>query len=352
MYELAAKMDPAALASQLYQSYISELFQLASCVIVLHEYAATFEQEMEAIWSRKLTNITSILFLLNRYNTLFQAVTVTAFSFFGNQRCWFSTLSSTITSAFVLVSYVVWAAFSALRVYSIDGRNLHLGLITLVLGLVPFGTNLYGTFIQVSSMILLDDICIIDWNPRSIKNDIVMVVTHASLVLCDILVLYATLSNIHLPRRAAVSCHIRASIMSLLIRDGILYFSLLLLLNCTHIVLWVTGQFEYISTLTIPIYSIIISRFILTLRTIYLSFNRSSIMRTQYAPPSHISTVHFTSFEAQSIQSQSTYTPQVIEDAVAECRVDLTPPTNDDPARSGQDTCQDKQNVAGDDYFD
>ena len=45
---------------------------------VLYEYLATFTTEVEVVWKRNLTNVTSVLFLVNRYNAVLEAVITAA----------------------------------------------------------------------------------------------------------------------------------------------------------------------------------------------------------------------------------------------------------------------------------
>ncbi|EMD31202.1 hypothetical protein CERSUDRAFT_78365 [Gelatoporia subvermispora B] len=217
---------------ELRQDYIYSLCPFATCTIVLHEYVATFDMELEVLWSRKITNIPSILFLLNRYGTIIQAL-------------WIVSLSFISIEDEVLVLEAVHDCFGSvmphivLHLGCISSRNSRLGITALMLGLVPFCTNLersqltnsfqrkqYGTCAQLSALDWLDEICLQTWNPATIKNDIrkdishSVVFTHASLILCDMLVLWVTLSSTFSTRRPASSSEPRVSIWKLLVRDA------------------------------------------------------------------------------------------------------------------------------------
>ncbi|EMD31200.1 hypothetical protein CERSUDRAFT_100651 [Gelatoporia subvermispora B] len=226
----------------------------------------------------------------------------------ASERCWFSKLSVTVSGVLYLISFFTWAVFSALRVYSIGGRNLRLGMAALLLGLVPFGTNLA---VPLSLLVLLT----------------VVVTTHASLIICDILVLWITLSSTYTARRPTGLSELRYSIWRLLVRDSSLYFAFLLILNFMQIGLWVTGEFDYFTSFTLPIYSIIISRFILKLRSIYLSSVRPSSLLTQYPSSSEVqlATEYFPSFNMISLSTFSRHSvSQMFEEAISECSVDIT----------------------------
>ncbi|OCH84392.1 hypothetical protein OBBRIDRAFT_691166, partial [Obba rivulosa] len=111
-------------------------------VVVFHEYLATFFTEVDVIWSRRLTTPTAILFILNRYNTLFQAVLFILFADVAFNTDLSCKSTWCLNAAFILISYVTWALFSALRVYSIGNRNTYLASASFCFGMVPFATNL------------------------------------------------------------------------------------------------------------------------------------------------------------------------------------------------------------------
>ncbi|OCH90411.1 hypothetical protein OBBRIDRAFT_804035 [Obba rivulosa] len=52
---------------------VGDYCQVVASVIVFYELIATFPTEIEVIWRSNLMTFTSVLFLLNRYNTLLNA---------------------------------------------------------------------------------------------------------------------------------------------------------------------------------------------------------------------------------------------------------------------------------------
>ncbi|OCH84399.1 hypothetical protein OBBRIDRAFT_409444 [Obba rivulosa] len=84
-------------------------------------------------------------------------------------------------------------------------------------------------------------------------------------------------------------------------------------MNSIQLTLWITNKFQYFSSFTILLSSMVISRFILALRNIYFSSTRPSFLRTQYSPPSQLSTVHFTWTEAESDELQISRTSHIID---------------------------------------
>ncbi|EMD31196.1 hypothetical protein CERSUDRAFT_89363 [Gelatoporia subvermispora B] len=124
---------------------------LAAAALILYDYTLTFSTEVEVIWRKQMTNATSILFLVNRYNSLFQAIMGVCFvgaQFPTNLSCKFLLAFSQISD---LLSFAAWAVFSALRVYTINNRNIFLAAVALGFGLVPFATNLLYTVKKLSA---------------------------------------------------------------------------------------------------------------------------------------------------------------------------------------------------------
>ncbi|KAH9948733.1 hypothetical protein B0H21DRAFT_820668 [Amylocystis lapponica] len=70
-------------------------------------------------------------------------------------------------------------------------------------------------------------------------------------------------------KKDADRVNMKASLVTLLLRDGTLYFVLLLILNILHMTLYLTNVFFDMIYFVGPISSIIISRFLLNLRQVY-----------------------------------------------------------------------------------
>jgi len=289
----------AELSDQILYSYCSK----AISAIILQEYLLTFSSEVEVVWKRKLTTFTSILFLLNRYITLFTALfdlAPTMNAYVNHAICGFS---ETVSTGSQLVLFFIWAVFSALRVFSVGNRNKALTVITFGLGVVPFLVNMYPLVMEIATSTSLEGRCIEPWVPSRTLIDILEPVTRVSSILSDCVVLYVTLSNAY-SLRSNESNPVKSSLFKLLVKDGTLYFLSLLSLNCIQLVLWITNTFRYFSLFITSISSIIISRFILDLREIFHSSTRPSFLDTQYSEPTRLSTVQFTSIEAASLATR------------------------------------------------
>ncbi|OCH94034.1 hypothetical protein OBBRIDRAFT_748553 [Obba rivulosa] len=275
--------------AELAQELVAEYCNLATAVIILYEYLSTFSAEVELIWRRGLANFTAVLFLINRYNSLLQSALILVPFHVSCKPLMI------VIDVGNLISFFVWASFSALRVYSVDNRNILLATITLSLGIVPFGTNLYQFIMQVTTSYMVGGKCTYSWNLPHLWINVVSIITRMSISLCDSIVLYATLSKTYSLWAAPRSSHAKASLLTLLVRDGSLCYRFLLLMNCVQMAFRITNTFQNFSIFTVPLSSIITSRFILELRGIYYASGRPSFLEKQYSALSCLSTVDFAS---------------------------------------------------------
>ncbi|KIP01653.1 hypothetical protein PHLGIDRAFT_80288, partial [Phlebiopsis gigantea 11061_1 CR5-6] len=162
--------------------------------LVVYEHIITIDQEAALIWRRKWTGPT-VLFAINRYNLLLQAV-----------------LQLTPVSAGVLLSvapnvlYNKVLALSALRVCAIWGHNMWLCMIVLLLGLVPFGASI---------MILYR------WGNGCLTSTLkVEFAARISIIAADTLVVVLTWARTYRDFREAMKLNIRVNVTALLLRDG------------------------------------------------------------------------------------------------------------------------------------
>ncbi|OCH86924.1 hypothetical protein OBBRIDRAFT_190778 [Obba rivulosa] len=116
---------------------------------------------------------------------------------------------------------------------------------------------------------------------------ILEVMTRASLILCDTIMLYTTVSSMYVLRGAARYSNIGTSLWIILIRDGILHFSLLSTINCAQMILYITGKFGSLPDFSFSLSSIIISRFILNIREVYDLSSYTLDAAGTFFPPSH-----------------------------------------------------------------
>ncbi|OCH91388.1 hypothetical protein OBBRIDRAFT_834254 [Obba rivulosa] len=136
---------------------LGEYCILAVVCLIFYDYALTFTSEVELIWGRRLTSVT-LLFHLNRWITfawtacglltLDPAGPTHAFSFFMRLPACIGL--NILAGSVSLILKSVWAVFSAVRIYAISGGSWRLSYVVYLLGMVPVGTGVYGSFIATS----------------------------------------------------------------------------------------------------------------------------------------------------------------------------------------------------------
>ncbi|EMD31613.1 hypothetical protein CERSUDRAFT_100282 [Gelatoporia subvermispora B] len=127
-------------------------------------------------------------------------------------------------------------------------------ILSIMLELFHSGTNFVSTFI-------LTELAPIDaGRPR------VEIGLRLPVIIADIVVLVLTWWKTWATVRMARELDVKTPLMTLLLRDGTLYFVALLSLNALNIAGFATNVFTFASTFSIPLSSIIITHFLLNLR--------------------------------------------------------------------------------------
>ncbi|OCH88960.1 hypothetical protein OBBRIDRAFT_779157, partial [Obba rivulosa] len=132
---------------------ISNSCGLAASTVVLYDHLSTLSREHQFVWGRKLDAVT-LLFHLNRWIIFTWAVMNMLYVFLN-----FKTLQSCLGFVYSfyiveLVLIVLWAAFSAIRVFAISQGNWSFSLAVFLLGMVPFGTNAFDFFAAWSYVVV------------------------------------------------------------------------------------------------------------------------------------------------------------------------------------------------------
>ncbi|KAI9069900.1 hypothetical protein FKP32DRAFT_1670987 [Trametes sanguinea] len=184
-----------------------------------------------------------------------------------------------------VLPYIIWAAFSSLRAYALSGRTLLIGLVVFVLSLVPAGVNAYFfstfTFVNLpppSDCTALSSITAdLSRTRTSLACYIgtpLTIVSRSSLMAADAMVIVVTWASTYRLRKATRDVGLGTSFGTLLLRDGTIYFVVLVAMNIVHLVLNTVNpnnfvqQASYVTVLENPITSVLISRFILNLRAV------------------------------------------------------------------------------------
>ncbi|TFY56786.1 hypothetical protein EVJ58_g7427 [Rhodofomes roseus] len=109
----------------------------------------------------------------------------------------------------------------------------------------------------------------------------------------DVIVLVVTWRNTYNIQKEASVVNLRTPTITLLLRDGTIYFTLLLILNVLHLALEITDVFWDITYFVTGFSSIVISRFLLNLRQVHADEERDGTQPSFIA--SHVSGLNFAS---------------------------------------------------------
>ncbi|CAL1714727.1 unnamed protein product [Somion occarium] len=283
---------------------------IASSVLVAFDIVLTFSREVECIWKRKWNAVT-LLYIVNRYGALFDLMVGAIFTLYVAKTVASCKAIDYSTFFFDILVLSGIAAFTCLRVWATcDRKWLPLIVVFLLSFFVP-AANIYA-FSTPAQWIVVPSGPVagcFDITPPlpvlSMLPFIVRGIAIASDALVLLLTLLKTLQLVKEGRRLQV----KTKLSSLLIRNGVVQFGALLALNVLTIILDVlsiatdqtsASEFVYLNN---AVASILISRFLLDLRLVYLSDGRG----TESDQP-EMSSVHFATAVLGNIGAPVEYT--------------------------------------------
>ncbi|KAL7280949.1 hypothetical protein ACG7TL_005898 [Trametes sanguinea] len=279
---MSSNADEVAEIIAFYESvFVNTCCPIAVLAFLTYEYLITFDSEVGLFWRSKFTGA-SALFLINRYwPLLVNILNITSSARMSDQSC-----DSYVKAlqTIELLQYFPWAAFSALRTYALSRGNRALSILVFFLSIVPMGVN----FSQYHWLVVINDPTIGCSKSSTISAEMAKRLTIASrtcLIAADVIVLLVTwTSTFGTIRIADAALKGRPSFVRLLVRDGTIYFIILLILNTLHLtftMLSITNDalspVSYFTTFTEPITAVLVSRFLLNLQEVNQYNQRSSL---------------------------------------------------------------------------
>ncbi|KZT07019.1 uncharacterized protein LAESUDRAFT_812368 [Laetiporus sulphureus 93-53] len=249
-----------------------------SKALVFYDYFLTFSKETRCIWSRKLSGAT-LLFFVNRYLTLLYRIVMlidilpwrSQSQTSGPESC---TGVQRIAEALTICLQLNMAVFTSLRMYAIWDKNCKIFIGVLLLGILPAVENLYY-YTRIVPVVLVRPLIgcgvYIYVYPRA--NDIVSIFNCIFAIASDAVVLTLTSVKTIEIRRTSSQAFKKCRLVALIERDGTIYFLMLLILNAVNLAAVEFRAFGCLPALTEALSSILISRFILNMRSVCLSSN-------------------------------------------------------------------------------
>ncbi|PCH40376.1 hypothetical protein WOLCODRAFT_98796, partial [Wolfiporia cocos MD-104 SS10] len=259
------------ISGQIHQQTAYQYCVAMSSALIFYDYFLTLHQEIKLVWSFKI-NIVVVIFHFNRYVSLLWAL------FNMLQILQWTTIAScasmyVVGEVLFLMLYIAWAAFSALRVYAISGRNRVYATAVAVLALVPFfgDTATFTEFVfNVWNEPPIHDLCYVTYRVSYGTMTKATIVERLCLVTSDAIVLFAI---VFFTRGVVKTTSTAVSGNPGVVRfrqDGIQYFIVLLILNILDIVMFATNvYYNTVASFICPISSIVISRCLLDLRQVH-----------------------------------------------------------------------------------
>lgn len=242
----------------------SYLILATTVLLPIHEFIITLDQEVTVVWMRdNKLSLGSILLVSTRWCVVLTAIMV-PFPTSTMTSCKIQLIASRF---FLCAGFAQVAVFSALRVSAIWGRNWLLFLVVSVLGLVPVVPNAYVVATWTYSF---DTGSCIATTRLSLRTIVILgLITRVSVIIADVLVLVLTWVKTYEQVVSARRLGQTMSVSICLLRDGTIYFVILLALNLFALLTVTTLTSKSVfDTPVVTIPPILVSRFILNLRQV------------------------------------------------------------------------------------
>jgi len=271
-----AQAFAALIAAKYNEMMLANFCAVAATTLLLYDYAVTFPREVRCIWGRKFTWAT-VLFLLNRYLTLLNRVLMIV-DMLPWQNLPQATADKTCESVLRLSEVVtiilelVSMSFSSLRLYAIWEKDRRIMAVIALLGLVPPGINMfYYTTLTIVSTPPPFVGCGEYVSLTTEQSNIIAYFNVVFAIVSDAVVLILVWLRTYTIMREISKFGDGPHLSTLLLRDGTIYFVSLLILNVVNLIAIRFQSFGSVPALTSVLSSILISRFFLDLREVYLS---------------------------------------------------------------------------------
>jgi len=221
-----------------------------------------------------------------------------------------------VPPSFVTIS-LYGLVFSALRVYAISGRRLRYAVVVFLLTIVTVGLNIYNVASVTCwgvTVVADMDVCMCGKAQDIIDLDRTLrVVAGSCLIVADCAVLLITWLKTYGIQRALSVLGCKAPLVTLLLRDGTLYFLVKLVLTAVEFGSLSAPLGTDVSWIAQGIRTIIISRFLLNLRQV------DDEPAETAARPSNLTTMQFSEHFFSSFEADvDTFGPDVLSDDLCE----------------------------------
>ncbi|KZT67909.1 hypothetical protein DAEQUDRAFT_766688 [Daedalea quercina L-15889] len=275
--------------------FVTTCIGFASNALIMYEYTLTSSSEVSLFWNRRFT--TSLPFFAIRFLLLLTGL----FGFASTSRltnlrdC----TASIVFSMFIQFSSMAMVAVvSSMRVHAVGGQRWPVTILTFLVGLVPVGVNVYG---GSRALIYFEGgACSYEAASHLLTDPHFALLSRLCSIACDALVVATIWIKTYCVTRVYVRAWtVKQSLLWYLLRDGTMYFIVLLILNIIDILLFYSdGVLDFIHDIILPISLILMSRLLINLHEAAYSRELQTASAT---PPRPSSSGIETAFEISSV---------------------------------------------------
>ncbi|RPD54830.1 hypothetical protein L226DRAFT_616508 [Lentinus tigrinus ALCF2SS1-7] len=261
---MSTQDETAALVAA-YQDYQNEYIVFyASLMPIVYDYLINLDREVGLFWTGKITGA-SALYFATRYISMLYVImnTVTSAPNLSLESCNLLVRAGLTTNS---LQFLAPAIFAGLRAFVLT-KNHVVSLLILILSLAPFVVNMYQYHEDISGIVIPGFGC---GQSHSVTLSELLIVTAFSRggsIIADFLLVVATWRNL----KTGVTYGNRASLASIMLWNGSLYFIILFILNTLHLsftLASILGPQSGTTTaqFTIPLTDVLVCRFLLDLQ--------------------------------------------------------------------------------------
>lgn len=254
---------------------LDRYLKLIAFTILFHEYCLTFRLEVERFWSQKKTTLVPLLFFLNRYLVLFGYVPSMFLDFWfpkANDKQMICRSLHSYDQLHVVAVQIVVAVILVMRTHALYNRSFRMLvlMITVVLAAVAIGCWGIATTKGDGAIKSKEYFLIIGCaTPRSRAEGLRLATAWSGMLVFDTLIFILTVY-----KSLALRVRSGSGLLAVMLRDGSLYFGVMVASNVANILTYVYGGTftrGSIAVFVSIISSVMITRLMLNLRDPKLS---------------------------------------------------------------------------------
>lgn len=244
-------------------AFTSDCAYIASLCFYLFDFCLTFDQQVRFLWGCSLS-IPSVLLALLHFSAMLGGISQIGLDIAlscKSEGVWYY-----IDYGAAIVLEIVTAAISALRVYAINGRSCKLPSLIFALYIIPnIVQSTYSKITTKATDVPQVGCALIESNPKVMNG--IYIASASAVLTANILVLGATWYHTFTVKKLAHAVGHKATLATLLLRDGTIYFGALLVLDVLEVVSNYSDTFVVFAAFPNSFTAVILTHFFINLRS-------------------------------------------------------------------------------------